>query len=140
MASVLREAYPWVKAPLLASAPMLGAATPLLAVNVSRAGVVGFIAGGTKFKALHKALNDASSLLDSYGSSISHVRGTLPIGVGFQIWSCDISMAAAAVRKHLPAIAWLFAPSHVDELRNWSQELRAASEEKTRIWIQVGSV
>ena len=140
MASVLRAAYPWVKAPLLASAPMLGAATPELAVNVSRAGGVGFIAGGTKFETLDKALNDVSSLLGSFGSSIPRVRGALPIGVGFQIWSCDISMAAAAIRKHVPAIAWLFAPSHADELRNWSQELRGASEEKTRIWIQVGSV
>ena len=140
MASVLRAAYPWVKAPLLASAPMLGAATPELAVSVSRAGGVGFIAGGTKFETLDKALNDVSSLLDSFDRSVPCVPGTLPIGVGFQNWSCDISIAAAAIRKHVPAIAWLFAPSHVDELRNWSQELRAASEGKTRIWIQVGSV
>ena len=129
-----------MKAPLLASAPMLGAATPELAVNVSRAGGIGFVAGGTKFETLDKTLNHVSSLLASDGRSIPRSRGTLPIGVGFQNWSCDIGVVTAAIRKHVPAIAWLFAPSHVHELRKWSQELRAATEGKTRIWIQVGTV
>ena len=138
--SAMSAMYPWVKAPLVVSAPMLGAATPALACNVSRAGGIGMISAGNNFKTLDRALTDVSSMLTSKRPSVKHVPGTLPIGVGFQNWASDINVAAAVVRMHVPAIAWLFAPSHTEHLRDWAQELRTASGGKTHIWIQVGSV
>lgn len=147
MASPLTKLYPWVKMPLVVSAPMLGAATPALAVAASRAGGVGFVAGGTKFEDLDNSLNQVSLLLSRAAgpkwmtaASAGSSRSTLPIGVGFQLWSCKLSMAATAIKRHLPAIAWLFAPTQTEDFAAWSQGLRGASEGRTQIWIQVGSV
>lgn len=39
-----------------------------------------------------------------------------------------------------PAAAWLFAPKEEDDLIAWVSGIRKASEGKTKIWIQVGSV
>ena len=119
---------------------MLGAATPALAVNVSGAGGVGFIAGNTKSDALDKALSEVAAIVKAEKSPIRCPPNTLPIGVGFQNWNCDLKVASNAIAKYLPAVAWLFAPTHTEDFRTWSQELRAASKNRTQIWIQVGSV
>ena len=119
---------------------MLGAATPTLAVNVSNAGGFGFVAGAPKSDVLDKTLNDTASLVRSLGPLTASTSGTLPIGVGFQTWGCDVRIAAAAIKKHVPAAVWLFAPNHVTELSVWADELRAASAGKTHIWVQVGTV
>jgi nitronate monooxygenase len=139
MASTLNKLHPWLKLPLLVSAPMLGAATPALAVAVSRAGGIGFVAGGVKLEDLTESLDQVSSLLRA-GPKVNALAGTLPIGVGFQLWSCKLSMAVAAVGKHMPAIAWLFAPTQTEDFATWSQDIRHATSGKTQIWIQVGSV
>ncbi|RMY94939.1 hypothetical protein D0862_08857 [Hortaea werneckii] len=149
MASTLPKLYPWVKMPLVVSAPMLGAATPGLAVAVSRAGGIGFIAGGTTFEHLDDSLRQVSSSLSQRAASPKMMTttsaggdggSTLPIGVGFQLWGCKLSMAVAAIQRHQPSIAWLFAPKQTEELATWSQGIRHASEGKTQIWVQVGSV
>lgn len=140
MASTLTRLHPWLKMPILVSAPMLGAATPALAVAVSRAGGIGFVAGGTKLEDLDANLGQVSSLLRASNPQMDNSTGTVPIGVGFQLWSCKLSMAIAAVTKHMPAIAWLFAPTQMEDLATWSQGIRHATEGKTRIWIQVGSI
>jgi len=64
----------------------------------------------------------------------------LPVGVGYQNWNCNLKVASWAIEKYLPAVAWLFAPVQTEDFRTWSQELRAASKNRTQIWIQVGSV
>lgn len=136
----LKALLPWARAPLLCSAPMLNAATPRLAVQVSSAGGVGFIAAGTSFDGLDQSLTEIGSLLQKQDPVIECREGILPIGVGFQSWSVDVDIAVKAIKKHVPAIAWLFAPNDVRHYRHWAQELRAASEGRTSIWIQVGSV
>jgi nitronate monooxygenase len=144
MASALTRLHPWLKVPLIVSAPMLNAATPALAVAVSQAGGIGFIAGGTKLVSLDASLNDVSALLRAGNSPHSHVKTAadtqLPIGVGFQLWGSKLDMAVAAVAKHNPAIVWLFAPTQTEDFASWSQGLRRATDGKTKIWIQVGSV
>ncbi|RMY27370.1 hypothetical protein D0866_10197 [Hortaea werneckii] len=137
MASTLSKLYPWVKMPLVVSAPMLGAATPTLAVAVSRAGGIGFVAGGTKFEDLDASLKQVSSLSQRAASPkmTASARRTLPIGVGFQLWGCKLSVAAAAIKRHLPAIAWLFAPKQTEDFATWSQGIRHASDGKTQIWV-----
>ncbi|KAI6907493.1 inosine monophosphate dehydrogenase [Hortaea werneckii] len=140
MASTLSKLYPWVKMPLVVSAPMLGAATPALAVAASQAGGIGFVAGGTKFEDLDASLKQVSSLSRAASPKMTASAGTLPIGVGFQLWGCKLSMAVAAIKRHLPAIAWLFAPTQTEDFATWSQGIRQASDGKTQVWVQVGSV
>jgi len=123
---------------------MLNAATPALAAAVSLAGGIGFIAGGTKLESLEASLNNVSSLLRAGNSQHSHTKTAadtqLPIGVGFQLWGSKLNMAIAAVAKHIPAIVWLFAPTCTEDFASWSEGLRRATDGKTKIWIQVGSV
>lgn len=143
MASTLAKLHPWVKLPLIVSAPMLNAATPALAAAVSRAGGIGFVAAGTKSETLDESLSNVSSLLGTGTGPQPGVKALaepLPIGVGFQLWSCKLSMAVAAVERHRPAIAWLFAPTRAEDLADWAEGLRSVSGGRTRIWIQVGSV
>ncbi|KAI7155486.1 inosine monophosphate dehydrogenase [Hortaea werneckii] len=145
MASTLSKLCPWVKMPLVVSAPMLGAATPALAVAVSRAGGIGFIAGGTKFEDIDASLKQVSSSLSQRAAAspkmtTASAGSTLPIGVGYQLWGCKLSVAVEAIKKHLPAIAWLFAPKQTEEFATWSQSIRQASDGRTQVWVQVGSV
>lgn len=140
MARHLRKMYPWVKQPLLASAPMLNAATPELAVNVSAAGGLGFIAAGANAEVLQKSLDEVKNLVAKQENFAQNDSGTLPIGVGFQLFGWDVANAVKAYQKHVPAVTWLFAPSKPEQFQQWAQELRAASNGRTHIWIQVGSV
>jgi nitronate monooxygenase len=116
---------------------MLGAATPALAAAVSRQGGIGFIAAGTKAAQLDKLLQECTQLTKSL---ITAPHGVLPIGVGFQNWSCTLGFAVEAIKKHRPAIAWLYAPKDNQELESWASEIRNATDKKTQIWIQVGTV
>ncbi|KAK4897276.1 hypothetical protein LTR27_004796 [Elasticomyces elasticus] len=140
MSSLLRTHYPWTKAPFLASAPMLGAATPALAASVSKAGGIGFLAGSANSDTLDKDLQQVASILAQDRTAEANNPDILPIGLGFQLWGAKLSVAVSAVKKHLPAVVWLFAPSDERQLQEWSRELRLASQEKTKIWIQVGTV
>ncbi|KAF2767658.1 inosine monophosphate dehydrogenase [Teratosphaeria nubilosa] len=138
MAELIQAAYPWTKQPLIASAPMLGAATPALAAAVTRQGGVGFLAGGTNAQNLDKSLTETARLLKN--SSISTHDGMLPIGVGFQNWSCTLEFALDAVIKLRPAIVWMYAPKDVTEFRDWAEAIRRWTGGRTEIWIQVGTV
>jgi nitronate monooxygenase len=143
MPSPLTKLHPWLQTPTIVSAPMLNAATPALAAAVSLAGGIGFVAAGTKLEALDESLRNVSSLLRAVPEH--KVKGfvdapPLPIGVGFQLWGCELSMAAAVVGKYRPAIAWLFAPTRTEDFASWAKGLRNATQGRTRIWIQVGSV
>lgn len=117
---------------------MLGAATPQLAANVSTAGGLGFIAGGTKADALEDSLQKVSQLCSKTTNNTS--ANVIPIGVGFQLWSCNLSLATTAFKKHIPAVAWLYAPTEQSELSEWANSIRETTAGKTHIWVQVGSV
>ncbi|KAK6002964.1 hypothetical protein QM012_000809 [Aureobasidium pullulans] len=137
MASLLTRTYPWIKLPLIVSAPMLNAATPALAASVSQAGGIGFLAGGTKPAELDKLLTKTSALIFSK----SRLRnGILPIGVGFQNWGCDLHAMSPVFRKHCVAAIWLFAPKQLADFRPWAEEIRSVSQGRTQVWIQVGTV
>lgn len=152
MFTALKTAHPWISHPLIVSAPMLGAATPALAASVTRAGGIGFIAGGTKFDALDKLVQQTVSLLpaapqsshshDSTPQSSHDSNSTTvkPFGIGFQNWGCDKDIAVQIVRKHLPAIIWMYAPKHTSDFGAWARAIRDASDNRTKIWIQVGTV
>lgn len=111
---------------------------PRLAVAVSEAGGLGFIGPGAKPRDLEVDLTEASNLMSK--SSVASSDGTLPIGVGFQTWNGDLSIACEILSKFRPSAAWLFAPRHGQtELDDWAKGIRAASP-KTQIWIQIASV
>ena len=131
--------YPWTTSPLIASAPMRLIALAPLAVAVSRAGGLGFIGAGTDVTDLEKHLREAADLLKE--SPIEGATGdTIPIGVGFINWGADIDIAVEAVRKHVPAAVWFFAPEKNTDLEQWTIRTREATGGRTKIWVQVGKV
>jgi nitronate monooxygenase len=109
-----------------------------LAVAVSRAGGLGFVAGGFDLSGLGKDMDEAAELLKA--SPIESRDGLLPVGIGFQNWGSDINLAIPVIKKHQPAAVWFFAPYQLSDLLPWTKETRAATQGKTKIWVQVGTV
>jgi nitronate monooxygenase len=115
---------------------------PALAVAVSSAGGLGFIGPGAKTQDSMADLREASSIVrkSNLFSTIPSVDSVLPVGVGFQLWSDDVEIAADAVKELKPCAAWLYAPRNGQkDLDNWSLQLRTASPQ-TQIWIQIGTL
>ncbi|KAL2129355.1 hypothetical protein VTI74DRAFT_7904 [Chaetomium olivicolor] len=140
-AASLQQHYPWTMTPLIASAPMARVAKPLLAVSVSRAGGLGFIAAGYTSDNLYQLLEEAANLLSEENVSSSRDIGVLPVGVGFITWSASLETALPAIEKHRPCAAWLFAPpSGLRDLVPWVDQIREVTERKTKIWLQIGCV
>ncbi|KAF1953904.1 inosine monophosphate dehydrogenase [Byssothecium circinans] len=129
----LKRDYPWIKTPLIIGAPMRLIALADLAVEITKAGGIGFIGSGTDTRDLSTHLATAHDLLQHSSSS------TLPIGVGFINWGASLPTALAALQKHPPAAVWFFAPSSLISLEEWTQGVRQASP-ATKIWVQIGSV
>ncbi|KAF2280677.1 oxidoreductase 2-nitropropane dioxygenase [Westerdykella ornata] len=139
----IQKDYPWVQTPLVVQAPLRLITFAEIAVEVSKAGGIGFVAAGTDPSHLDSDLQTASSLVSTHTPPVptasSPAGPLLPLGVGFIVWGCSLSVSLAAIQKHRPAAAWLFAPSSAAQLREWSQEIRRVSPQ-TKIWVQVGSV
>ncbi|KAL3437984.1 hypothetical protein BDV09DRAFT_161475 [Aspergillus tetrazonus] len=140
----LQTTYPWTKMPLLASAPMLNIASAQLAVSVSAAGGLGFLAGGFDVSSLESNLEEAVQLikqLNSPAQQIYAASGILPIGVGFLNWGADLPRSIAAVANYRPCAVWFFGAKTIPEdLRPWFEQVRAVTDSKTKIWVQVGTV
>ncbi|KAF2645645.1 oxidoreductase 2-nitropropane dioxygenase [Massarina eburnea CBS 473.64] len=133
----LTEDYPWIQTPLVIGAPMRLIALADLAVEITKAGGIGFIGSGTDTDDLSIHLQSAQKLLENSPSSIS--SSTLPIGVGFINWGASLATALLAIEKYRPAAAWFFAPASISSLQTWAEGVRKASPE-TKIWVQIGSV
>ncbi|KAF7133920.1 hypothetical protein CNMCM5793_005386 [Aspergillus hiratsukae] len=142
--AVLKSTYPWIKSPLLASAPMLNIAGPPLAVSVSSAGGLGFLAAGFDVSSLDHNLEVAVRLVKQSGGMAQRVyeeAGVLPIGVGFINWGADLKVSIAAIQKYTPCAVWLFGPKNQpDDLVPWVKEVRGVTSGRTKIWVQVGAV
>ena len=135
----LNIAYPWTQSPLIVGAPMRLIALAPLAFAVSKAGGLGFLAAGTDVTDLKGQLQEVSDLLAQTpfpGSSLD----PLPIGVGFINWGVTLETALEALREHIPAAVWFFAPKENKDLVEWSRRVRETSKGKTKIWIQIGTV
>lgn len=140
MTHILTKLYPWLASPIIVSAPMLGAATPLLAANVTKAGGLGFLPGVTKLDTLETSLRNTAELTDTASLQAKVTKGIIPVGVGFQLWNCQLDVAVKVFEKHTPAIAWLFAPKESADFATWARGIREATGRKTQIWVQVGTV
>ncbi|KAL9025220.1 MAG: hypothetical protein Q9196_005919 [Gyalolechia fulgens] len=135
----LQRDYPWVKNPVIISAPMRLISLAPLAVAVSRAGGIGFIGAGTDVNDLEAHLQEASKLIEQEpieGASTS----TLPIGVGFINWGADLNTSLQAVQRFRPTAVWFFAPHQSTDLAQWTHAMREATKGETKVWVQVGSV
>lgn len=144
MAHALTKLYPWLSTPAIISAPMLGAATPALAASVTKAGGLGFIAGGTRPDVLKETLQQTANITHTINSR-SHrepKNDVQPIGVGFQLFNTPLptTQAAFATLPRPPAVVWLFAPAHSSDFATWARDIREATAGKTHIWVQVGTV
>ena len=131
--------YPWTKDPLIVSAPMRQITLSSLAIVVSRAGGLGFLAAGYD---LSNLLDELELVKSSFAATPlpGASDGILPIGVGFINWGADLQLAVRAIEKYVPAAVWFFAPEKNKNLVQWAVEIRKATGRKTKIWVQVGTV
>ncbi|OCL12279.1 putative oxidoreductase [Glonium stellatum] len=136
LANRLRKDYAWVKTPLIIGAPMRLISLAPLAVRISRAGGIGFIAAGTDVSTLETELISAQRLLEE--NQIPSQSG-LPIGVGFINWGADQAVSISLLGRFKPAAAWFFAPRSVHDLVSWTEQTRTATP-TTKVWVQVGCV
>lgn len=136
----LRRDYPWLSrgSPIVVAAPMMRITMARLSVAVSKAGGMGFLAAGFDLSDLSKNLSEAAELVKT--ANIPTCDGVLPIGVGFQNWGADLDTALEALGEHPVAAVWFFGPKHLSDLVSWTRRIRDASEGRTKIWVQVGSV
>ncbi|EAA58936.1 hypothetical protein AN4268.2 [Aspergillus nidulans FGSC A4] len=128
----LQTSYPWTKMPLLASAPMLNIASAQLAVSVSAAGGLGFLAGGFDVSSLESNLEEAVQLFKQSNSPAQQnyaASGMLPIGIGFLNWGADLPRSIAAIANYRPCAVWFFGAKAIPEdLRPWFEQVGTVSE------------
>ncbi|KAI0437491.1 2-nitropropane dioxygenase [Xylaria telfairii] len=146
MASKLRADYPWTTGPVVINAPMAGFAGSPLATAVTGAGGIGMIGTVNDMEALEGHLSEASKI---FSSSSPFTRAStfyqethhrlLPLGVGLLLFALKTPDAVLpTLRRHPPALLWLFAAPAAADYAVWAAALRAALPE-TRIWIQAGT-
>ncbi|CAG8970966.1 hypothetical protein HYALB_00000947 [Hymenoscyphus albidus] len=139
----LESDYPWItpSIPLITSAPMRLISTAPLAIAVSRAVGLGFLGSGTDVSTLPDLLSECTASFSS--SPIPNTPPEiLPIGVGFICWGASLSDAIKAIAESRlkPAAVWLFAPERIENLVTWTTSIREATNNLTKIWIQIGTV
>ncbi|KIW86714.1 uncharacterized protein Z519_12700 [Cladophialophora bantiana CBS 173.52] len=134
MADLLRSQLPWTSSPLIVNAPMGGFAGGDLASAVTKSGGLGMI-GAIMPDDLEKELDVAADEL----KALTGQGHMLPIGVGLLPFVVKPESVLPILRKHQPAVIWLFAAKELDDYTSWSTEIRKSCP-NSRIWIQVGSV
>ena len=130
--------YPWIKLPLICNGPKRLIALSKLAVEVSKAGGIGFIGSGNDQTNLETLLEDSRKLLQD--SPLPSAKGTLPIGVGFFNWGANLDTSLPLLQYFRPAAVWFFAPKTISNLAEWTQKTREVTDNATKIWIQIGGV
>ncbi|KAF2134162.1 inosine monophosphate dehydrogenase [Dothidotthia symphoricarpi CBS 119687] len=135
--SRLKKDYPWIQTPLIVGAPMRLIALADMAVEISKAGGIGFIGAGTDVSDLSTHLEHAQTLLSR--TALASSSNTLPIGIGFINWGADLAASIALIAQYRPSAVWFFAPASSASLADWTAQTRRASPH-TKIWVQVGCV
>lgn len=125
---------------------MLRIALAPLAVAVSRAGGIGFLAAGFDVSDLENNLENAAKLIHENPPKQIHSNDLdpdiLPIGVGFLNWGAELDRTLPLIKKYTPAAVWLFGAARPAETlySRWAEQVRSATGGKTKIWVQVGTV
>lgn len=137
----LQQHYPWTIAPLVACGPMRLVAYADMAFEVSKAGGLGFIGGGSDASILPEEFEKVRELQAS-SSTLRDAKDVLPVGVGFLLWAGDklLQEALPSLEKYKPAAVWLFAPNEPQQLVQWTEAVRKATQGKSKVWVQVGTV
>ncbi|KAF2433294.1 2-nitropropane dioxygenase [Tothia fuscella] len=140
--TALQKIFPWTEAPLVASAPMRLISLAPLAVEVSKAGGLGFIGSGNDQSNLEETLKHALKLSVEAKLPIVGSKGEtfLPIGVGFLNWGADLEYTLTLLKQYRPVAVWFFAPRSTEGLVEWTTKVRETTFGITKIWIQIGSV
>lgn len=133
----LSRDYSWIHSPLVVGAPMRLIALSKLACEISNAGGLGFIGAGSDVSNLESELSQSKLAL-----KVTSSEGVLPVGVGFLLWAGEklLQDALPILERHIPAAIWLFAPENPDQQPRWTNECRRVTNNKTKIWIQIGTV
>ena len=136
----LHQDYPWLTpgAPVLVASPMMKICMSKLTTEVAIAGGVGFLAAGFDVSNLANDLSESERLLKEAG--LSTTNGVLPLGVGFQNWGADLQLTIKTLKQHPVAAVWFFGPKKLTDLVPWTEQIRAVSKNRTKIWVQVGTV
>ncbi|KAM0721585.1 hypothetical protein Q7P37_002510 [Cladosporium fusiforme] len=136
-ADPLHKQYPWTHSPLVVGAPMRLIALSKLACEISNAGGLGFIGAGSDASTLENELRQSKLEL-----RVNGLDDVLPVGVGFLLWAGEklLQDALPILESCKPAAIWLFAPDNLDHLTRWTQECRRVTQNKSKIWIQIGTV
>ncbi|KAI6784417.1 Nitronate monooxygenase-like protein [Emericellopsis cladophorae] len=143
--SKLRSIVPHAQFPLVANGPMIGAACPALAAEVSKAGGLGFIAsvvdvsaGSEQLSKLEEDIQECRELLRNHIDLISR----LPIGISFLSSHKSIGLfketALPIVKAHKPLAVWLFAPQ--ESIKPHAEIIAALKGLETPpvVFVQVG--
>jgi nitronate monooxygenase len=121
-------------------------ALPALAIEVSSAGGLGFLGVGSDASQLEEFLKETRALQNKSTTLSKFVSGdkadVLPIGIGFLLWAGDSLLQATLplIRDTPPAAIWLYAHSHISQAKEWTEATREATRNRSKIWIQVGTV
>ncbi|TKA71875.1 hypothetical protein B0A55_06339 [Friedmanniomyces simplex] len=137
----LQHDYPWTKYPLVACGPMRLIALSKIAVEVSKAGGLGFIGVGSDASIMEAELDKAKQQA-SQTATLQDQNEILPVGVGFLLWAGDklLEEALPLLEKYKPAAVWLFAPTEPGQLVRWTESTRRVTGGKTMIWVQISTV
>ncbi|KAK8145670.1 hypothetical protein G3M48_004168 [Beauveria asiatica] len=115
--SKLKEWFPWTTAPVIINAPMIGAACPALASEVSKAGGIGFISsivnlepGSRELTKANDNLAEVRHLLNQ-PSSGGAVHAGMSCITGHASVSHFTDTVLPVIAAQRPAALWLFAPA-----------------------------
>ncbi|ATY61496.1 Aldolase-type TIM barrel [Cordyceps militaris] len=151
--SKLQKWFPWTTAPVIINAPMIGAACPALAAEVSKAGGIGFIASLVNVEQgsaeLTKAHDDLAATRQLLGQDAT--AGAVHAGMSCITGHASIAGFASTVVPVLaaqrPAALWLFAPDggggavrrgpHAGVIAAVRQ---LPADRRPRVFVQVGNV
>ncbi|KAM3559552.1 hypothetical protein MY1884_003388 [Beauveria asiatica] len=151
--SKLKEWFPWTTAPVIINAPMIGAACPALASEVSKAGGIGFISsivnlepGSRELTKANDNLAEVRHLLNQ-PSSGGAVHAGMSCITGHASVSHFTDTVLPVIAAQRPAALWLFAPAdhatarpHARIIAAVRQQLPGPGSAAPRVFVQVGNV
>ena len=114
---------------------MGGFAGSKLAIAVSKAGGLGQIGAVNDMKQLEQQLSEVAEAFGVQGQT----SDTLPIGVGLLTFILKPEQPLPILKRHQPAVIWLFASKQLSDYATWTSKLRSVCPQ-SQIWIQIGSV
>ncbi|KAM3497418.1 hypothetical protein MY10362_009231 [Beauveria mimosiformis] len=150
--SKLKEWFPWTTAPVIINGPMIGAASPALASEVSKAGGIGFVSsivnlepGSPELTKANDNLAEVRHLLNQPASG-GAVHAGMSCITGHASVSHFTDTVLPVIAAQRPAALWLFAPADDATARPHARIIAAVRQQlpgpgpAPRVFVQVGNV